>query len=180
MTVYECHPDCRQCSYVQRLELTINQLQPVIAQVKEKATKLRQAKKLPQYVSQRVDNLLMQNDSTIERLLQGVRSIRGTLPQVERNHRHKLPRLRVGSRYKIVLGGAFLTAPDTEWQYYFREKSKNLYLGDIIKYRGQYVLEGSRNGTKSLDIFEIDGFIGAFKPISEKGRANLNYLVKAR
>jgi len=165
-----------------RLELVIIQLQPTIDEIGEKAGKLKGAKNLPQYVTQRVDNLSFTNKATIDRLLQGVRSVRSTLPQIERNHRHKLPRLRTGSQYRVMLGGAFLTQPvKTEYSnYYPIDKSKNLYLGDILTYQGYYKLDNGRDSDKPQDIFKIDGFIGALKPITENGRANLHYLAKTK
>ncbi|GAJ12010.1 unnamed protein product [marine sediment metagenome] len=59
-----------------RLELVIKQLQPTIDEIGEKAAKLRGAKNLPQYVTQRIDNLIFTNKATADRLLQGVRNVR--------------------------------------------------------------------------------------------------------
>jgi len=163
-----------------RLEVIARQAQPKVDEIGEKAAKLRGAKNLPQYVTQRLDNFIYTNKATVDRLLAGIRSVRGALPEIERNHRHKLPQLRKGLLYRVMLGGAFLTKPDTEWRHYYRDESQNIYLGDILTYMGHYVLEGKRDGSKPEDVFAINGFIGAFKPTNENGRANLNYLAKVK
>ena len=161
-----------------RLELIIKKLQPIVDEVGEKAGKLRKAKGLPQYVTQRLDNFSSTNKVTVDRQLAGIRSVRSTLPEIERNSRHKLPRLRVGASYKVMLGGATLAHPNSS-QYYYTDESKNLFLGDIIKYQGRYVLEGKRPGSQPEDIFEIDSFTGRFAPAKD-GRANLQYLAKVK
>lgn len=161
-----------------QLELVINKLQPTIDEVEARVTRLNKAKGLPQYVTQRLGTLQFTNKATAGRLLAGVRSVRDALPEVDRKTLNKLPRLRTGNRYKVVLGGATLSYEEVE-RYYHRPVTRHLYVGDIILYRGHYKLEDEQVCIKHGDIFEIDGFVGSFSP-AVKGFAYVNYLAKAK
>jgi len=158
------------------LEEIIQRVTPIQARIDRKVRKLRKMKHLPQYVTQRIDNLIM-NNIMANRSFASVRSVRSVLPEIERaGAKKRYPGLVEGAKYRVVLGGSFLTRKATgQYGYYAHDESKNLHVGDIVTYRGQQAGLLTGDDGKPKDAFESDGFIGVFRPASN-GKANQAYL----
>lgn len=163
------------------LEEIIQKVKPIQARIDRKARKLRKMKHLPQYATQRIDNLIMNNRLMADRSFSNVRSVRSALPEIERQGRKKrYPALVEGEKYRVVLGGCFLTQKyQGQYSYYAHDESKNLHAGDIVTYRGQLTgLLTSDNG-KPKDAFEFESSVGVFTP-NTNGKTNRAYLVKIK
>lgn len=162
------------------LEVIIQTVKPIQGKIDQKARKLRKMKHLPQYVTQRIDNLIG-NNNMAERSFSSVRSVRSTLPEIERKGKRKrYPALINGASYRIVLGGSFLTRKTTgQYVYYSHDESKNLHVGDIITYRGAQSGLLTRDDGIKRDAFEIDGFVGVFTP-NTNGKARRAYLIRIK
>lgn len=158
------------------LEEIIQRVTPIQARIDRKARKLRKMKHLPQYVTQRIDNLIS-NNIMADRSFASVRSVRSALPEIERaGAKKRYPALVKEAKYRVVLGGSFLTRKVTgQYVYYAHDESKNLHVGDIVTYRGQQAGLLTRDDGKPQDTFEFDGFVGVFIP-SPNGKANRAYL----
>jgi len=162
-----------------QLEEIIQKFKPIEKKVDRKARKLRKMKHLPQYVTQRIDNLIMSNQAMSERAYGNVKSVRSALPEIERNGtKNRYPALVEGEKYRVVLGGPFLSRKaEGQYVYYSHDESKNLHVGDVIIYKGQQTGLLSKDDGKLHDTFDFEGFVGYFAP-AEKGKANRAYLDK--
>ena len=160
------------------LEEIIQKVKPIQARIDRRARKLRKMKHLPQYVTQRIDNLIS-NNIMADRSFASVRSVRSALPEVERQGKKKrYPALVEGMKYRVVLGGSFITQKyQGQYSYFAHDESKNLHVGDIIIYRGQQAGLLTRDNGKPKDAFELDSFVGVFTP-NANGKANRAYLQK--
>lgn len=162
--------------YLDELEKIIQKAKPIQARIDRKARKLRKVKHLPQYVTQRIDNLIG-NNIMADRSFASVKSVRSALPEIERTStRKRYPALVEGQKCQVVLGGSFLTRKyQGQYSYYSHDESKNLHIGDIIIYRGQQAQLLTTDNSKPKDAFELDSFVGVFTP-NAKGKANRAYL----
>lgn len=160
------------------LEQVIQEIKPITGRIDRKAKKLRKMEHLPQYVTQRLDNLIMNNTLVADRCFASVRSVRSALPEIERSGRRKrYPAVVEGKKYRVVLGGCFLTRKATgPHTYYAHEESKNLHVGDIITYRGRQTGLLLREDNIKRDAFEFEGFLGVFHP-NKEGKANRAHLI---
>ena len=160
------------------LEKIIQKVKPVQARIDRKARKLRKIKHLPQYVTQRIDNLMRNNDIS-DRSFANVKNVRSALPEIERNGtRKRYPALVEGQKYQVVLGGSFLNHKATgQYIYYAHDEAKDLHVGDILTYKGQQKDLLTSDDGKLHDTFEFEGLVGYFGP-AQKGKANRAYLQK--
>ena len=158
------------------LETIVQKVKPIQAKIDRKARKLRKMKHLPQYVTERLGNLIS-NNIMADRSFASVRSVRSALPEIERaGVKKRYPALVEGAKYRVVLGGSFLTRKVTgQYAYYAHDESKNLHVGDIVTYQGQKAGLLTRDDGKAEDAFEFDGFLGVFRP-SPNGKAKRAYL----
>ena len=158
------------------LEEIIQKVKPIQAKVDRKARKLRKMKHLPQYVTQRVDNLIFNNKAIADRAFANVRSVRSALPEIERQGTKKrYPVLVEGQKYQVVLGDSMLTRKVESRYHYAHDESTNLHVGDIVTYKGQQTGLLTKDDGKPHDTFAFADFIGYFMP-SSKGKANRAYL----
>ena len=160
------------------LEKIIQKVKPVQARIDRKARKLRKIKHLPQYVTQRIDNLILSN-ILADRSFGNVNSVRSVLPEIERNGtRKRYPALIEGQKYQVVLGGSCLSHKATgQYVYYAHDEAKSLHVGDILTYKGQQKDLLTSDDGKLHDTFEFEGLVGYFGP-AQKGKANRAYLQK--
>ncbi|KYC46377.1 MAG: hypothetical protein APG12_01391 [Candidatus Methanofastidiosum methylothiophilum] len=80
----------------------------------------------------------------------------------------------VGSKYKIIKNGCSISWTETNCIPEVKIITKNLHIGDIVKYKGRIDFPGCE---VSYDIFELEDTEGVFWP-NQFGSAKEEYLEK--